>query len=90
MLNTSIIETALDQSGLLPQTFVCGCCGDELDRDDHMRGHFTQGQEDAVNKVYGAHVCIGCADEFSTDTDSDYDSDDAYDQWREEQAMGEW
>ncbi|WP_170759945.1 hypothetical protein [Ruegeria lacuscaerulensis] len=84
---SKIIEAAQVQRGLIPQTFVCGCCGDELDRDDHMRGHFQPEFEEAVFNVLGPNVCFGCADDFDKDeTGTEYGADDRYDEWKEAQV----
>lgn len=89
MKHESIIETAFAKRGLIPQTFVCACCGDTLHRDDHMRGNFKKEHENALTAVYGLHVCFGCADAFEPETECEYCGclncrcDDAYDEWRE-------
>lgn len=86
----SIITAALCARGLLPQTFTCACCGDTLDRDDHMRDRFTDEHTAAVQAEYGPDVCFGCADDFTppqpcSDCGRDVCTcDDAYDRWVEE------
>lgn len=90
---TKIIEAAQVARGLLPQTFICGCCGSLLDRDDHMRGHFKQDHEDAVTEQYGPMVCFGCADDFEADqscTDCGHEActcDDTYEARISEQLL---
>lgn len=44
--------------------FRCGCCGDVLDREDHMGEAFTDAHTEAVIVLYGREVCFGCADEL--------------------------
>ncbi|NIZ63466.1 hypothetical protein DL239_21110 [Sedimentitalea sp. CY04] len=39
---SDLIEVVYFRKGLIPQTFTCGCCGDETAQDDHMSGHFTK------------------------------------------------
>lgn len=90
---SKIIEAAQVQRGIIPQTFVCGCCGDELDRDEHMRGHYLPEFEEAVFNLLGPNVCAGCADimdkkgRFEADEDDpEYGADDRYDEWKEAQV----
>ena len=83
---TKILEAAQVQRGIIPQTFVCACCGAELDRDDHMEGHFRQEHAEKVFNQYGPNVCFGCADDFDAEEDSpEYGADDRYDEWKEAQ-----
>lgn len=62
MTKHTAINAALVSRGLLPISFVCGCCGDELDRDDHMGDAFTDEHTEAVVEAYGFNVCHACAD----------------------------
>lgn len=75
----ALIEAAFTNRGMLPKTFICGCCGDEMDRDDHMRG--CGFDEDAVAAEFGPMVCVGCADDFGlAAAEGDYvNEDEAYD-----------
>ena len=68
MTISDITKAAQVRKGIIPQTFICACCGDELDRDDHMRDLFLKEHEEAVFNKFGPNVCIGCADEFDEDT----------------------
>jgi len=52
-----------------PLKFRCGCCGDVLDREDHMGDAFTEDHTAAVKSEYGLEVCFGCADAFEPETD---------------------
>jgi len=47
--------------------FRCGCCGDVLDREDHMSDAFTDEHTEAVIARYGREVCFGCADQLGKD-----------------------
>lgn len=66
--------------------FRCGCCGDVLDREDHMGDAFTEAHTAAVKAEYGLEVCFGCADDFTPETDcpdcghQSCTCDDAYEQ----------
>ncbi len=94
MKHERIIETALAQRSLVPEYFTCGCCGDDLHRDDHMRGHFQEDHAEAVMAAHGSNVCIGCADDFDSDepapcpdcSGTSCTCDDAYDIMKEECA----
>ncbi|QDP48428.1 MAG: hypothetical protein Tp118SUR00d2C21406231_44 [Prokaryotic dsDNA virus sp.] len=52
-----------------PAKFRCGCCGDVLDREDHMGDAFTEAQTAAVIVAYGPEVCFGCADSYQPETE---------------------
>ena len=86
-----IIATAYAKRGLIPQTFTCSCCGDTLDRDDHMQDRFNKEHEKAVIAAHGSMVCFGCADDFEPETGCEYCGltdcccDDEYDAWRADQ-----
>ena len=82
--SSDLIEVAFFRRGLIPQTFTCGCCGDELDRDDHMSGHFQKSHAEAVVAAHGTMVCFACADDFQAEETGEYvNSDEAYDLWAE-------
>jgi hypothetical protein len=66
-MNTHI-NFALSQRGITPLTFTCACCGDDLDRDDHMGDRFTESHTIAVREKFGPDVCFGCADDLVTCT----------------------
>ena len=93
MRHIQIIEAAQVQRGIIPQTFVCACCGSELDRDDHMKGHFLAEHEEELTNRYGPNVCFGCADDFDPEQpcpDCGREAcacDDAYDALVSEQIL---
>jgi len=47
--------------------FRCGCCGDVLDREDHMGDAFTEDHTERLIIQYGPEVCFGCADQLGKD-----------------------
>jgi len=63
-----ILEAAQVQRGIIPQTFVCACCGDELDRDEHMKGRMLPEREELMFNRFGPNVCFTCADDYEDDT----------------------
>ena len=85
MRHERITDVALLQRGIIPQTFICACCGSELDRDDHMKGHFRQEHVEKVEAMFGSNVCFGCADDFDEGEEllSEYGADDRFDEWKE-------
>lgn len=85
---TKIIEAAQVQRGILPQTFICGCCKGEMDRDEHMavaNGGMGDERQEVMTERYGSNVCFECADNFDPETECDdcghehCSCDDAYD-----------
>lgn len=50
-----------------PAKFRCGCCGDILDREDHMGDSFADEHTEAVVAKFGPEVCFGCADQLGKD-----------------------
>lgn len=96
MKHHAIIEAAQVGHGIIPATFFCACCGDELDREDHMKGHFKPEHEEAVFNKFGPNVCFGCADDFNDDETPCPDCghtactcDDAYEAYVSELLAGE-
>lgn len=63
------------------QVFICGCCNDACDMDDHMGEKFTEEHTAAVKAAFGSMVCFACADEFEVPEDNDapyHNADEAY------------
>lgn len=84
---SDLIDVVFFRKGLIPQTFTCGCCGDETDETDHMSGEFTRAHTEAVVAAHGPMVCFACADDFTPEETGEYvNPDEAYDLMAEDAA----